>query len=326
MWNTAKTSKRILAVALSVTLAACGGGGGDEAAAPPSTGGGGGGTPSNNPPSISGSPPSEVVVGQVYSFSPSASDPDGDNLSFSIGNAPSWMTFFDTSTGRIEGTPEAGDEGTYDSITVSVSDGTTSTSLNPFEVVVNAAASPPPPPNNAPAISGSPASDVEVGTSYSFVPNASDADGDSLTFTIQNQPSWINSFNSNTGRISGTPTAGDVGTYNGIRITVSDGTDSDTLGPFSITVNQISTGSVSLSWDAPTLNEDGSPLTDLAGYALYYGTQSGVYPNSISIDSPGITTYVVDGLLPDNYYFVAVAVKSNGIESDYSNEVLKVVQ
>ncbi len=43
-----------------------------------------------------------------------------------------------------------------------------------------------------------------------FTPSANDADGDTLTFTISNRPSWA-TFNGTTGRLSGTPGASHVG-------------------------------------------------------------------------------------------------------------------
>jgi len=85
-------------------------------------------------------------------------------------------------------------------------------------------------------------------------------------------------------------------------------------------------GSVTLTWTPPTENTDGTELTDLAGYRLYWGTSSGAYTDgSVSIDSPGVTIYVVDNLPAGTYYFVATAVNSAGIESDYSNEATKTV-
>ncbi|UCE75819.1 MAG: putative Ig domain-containing protein, partial [Gammaproteobacteria bacterium] len=89
--------------------------------------------------------------------------------------------------------------------------------------------------NSVPSISGVPAQSVAEGSAYVFRPSASDADGDSLTFSVQNQPSWA-SFSSSSGRLSGTPTANHVGTYDNITITVSDGSSSASLSPFSITV------------------------------------------------------------------------------------------
>ena len=188
-------------------------------------------------------------------------------------------------------------------------------------------ATPPPPApaptNNPPSISGTPPSSTKVGDAYSFQPSASDPDGDALTFSVANRPPWA-SFDTTSGELSGTPEAGDEGTYDGLRITASDGAASDSL-TFSVTVTQISTGSVTLSWTPPQQNTDGSALTDLAGYRIYYGTASRNYDNTVSIDNPGISTYVVENLSPDTYYFAATAVNSAGVESDFSGEAVKAV-
>ena len=117
------------ALALTV-LAGCGGGGGDDGT--PATGGPGGG---NAPPTIQGQPSANVMAGQAYSFQPSASDPNGDTLTFSVTNLPAWATF-NASTGRLTGTPSATDVATYSNIRISVSDGQASASLNAFAITV----------------------------------------------------------------------------------------------------------------------------------------------------------------------------------------------
>jgi len=87
----------------------------------------------NNPPQISGTPSPTATIDQQYLFLPSVSDPDGDNLTFSIVNRPSWTTFKAT-TGRFRGTPEQGDEGVYDNIDISVSDADLTVSLPAFRL------------------------------------------------------------------------------------------------------------------------------------------------------------------------------------------------
>ncbi|HEX7041604.1 MAG TPA: fibronectin type III domain-containing protein [Trueperaceae bacterium] len=81
---------------------------------------------------------------------------------------------------------------------------------------------------------------------------------------------------------------------------------------------------VTLTWTAPTQNTDGSPLTDLVGYRIYYGTsEGGPYPNVVSVMDAGATQYIVTGeTLSENttYCFVATAVNAAGLESQYSNE------
>ena len=179
------------------------------------------------------------------------------------------------------------------------------------------------PSNAPPSISGNPASMVKVSNSYLFTPVASDPENDAISFRIRNVPVWA-SFDTATGELSGTPQREHVGTYTDIAIIVSDGVTDVPLATFSVDVVDSGPVSIILSWTPPTQNTDGSPLIDLAGYNIYYGLLKGDYPNKISIDNPGIATFVVENLTPNTYYFVATSVNSSGIESDYSNVVTKV--
>ncbi len=183
---------------------------------------------------------------------------------------------------------------------------------------------PPPASNNAPTISGTPGTLALVNDAYSFTPNASDPDDDPLTFSVQNKPVWAE-FSSSTGALTGMPSIGDVGSYTNIGISVSDGDLSNSLPQFSVDVIQNADGSITLSWTAPTENEDGTALTDLAAYKFYYGTSSGSYPNRVRVDNPGITTFVIENLVPTTYYIVATAINDAGVESRFSNEATKQV-
>jgi hypothetical protein len=178
--------------------------------------------------------------------------------------------------------------------------------------------------NRAPTIFGRPPGSITGGTSYTFLPTASDADGDPLTFAIVGRPAWA-MFDSSTGRLSGTPTQNDVGTSSPVAISVSDGEATVALGAFTINVVGTATGSASLVWVPPTENEDGTPLLDLAGYKLYWGTEEGSYPNSVTLMNPGITRYVVEDLTPAEWHFVMTAVNSRGIESELSNLTIEEV-
>jgi hypothetical protein len=272
----------------------------------------------NSAPSISGVAPREITAGKQYRFTPTVSDADGDSLSFSISGLPRWASF-DSSTGELSGRPQSGDVGTYSNIYIAVTDGIDSVSVGPFAIVVVADDS-----NSAPSISGSAATQVTAGNDYGFTPTTNDADGDALTFSISGLPRWA-SFNASSGRLSGTPQSGDVGTYSNIVITVTDGTESASLAPFSVVVIAVASSSVTLSWTAPTENDDGSPLTDLDGYKIYWGTTPGSYPESVIIDNESITTYVVENISPGTYEFVATSFNQAGVESRYSHPVTKVV-
>jgi hypothetical protein len=175
-----------------------------------------------------------------------------------------------------------------------------------------------------PAISGTPVNAIVHGRTYTFVAVAQDPEGKAVSFSIVNKPAWA-SFDSATGTLQGTPEAGDVGTYPGIAISVTDGLHAVALRPFSIDVIATATGSIVVNWVAPTERDDGSPLTDLAGYNLRWGTAVGHYPNLATIPNPGIATYVIDELSPGTYYLVATAYDARGVESDYSNVAMKTI-
>ena len=271
-------------------------------------------TPSGSAPTISGNPPAQVNANSQYSFTPTASG--AGTLTFSVSGLPGWASF-STSTGTLSGMPSANDAGSYTNIIISVTDGQASASLPAFSITVVVTSS-----NSGPTISGTPPVQVNANSQYSFTPTASDPDGDTLTFSVSGLPGWA-SFDNSNGRVSGTPADADVGAYSNISITVSDGTASATLGPFSITVNAISLGSVTLSWTPPTQNEDGTPLMDLAGYNIYWGTTAGSYPDSVRLDNPGLSAYVVDNLVPGTYEFVATSFNESGVESAYSNSTTK---
>lgn len=81
--------------------------------------------------------------------------------------------------------------------------------------------------------------------------------------------------------------------------------------------------SVTLSWDAPTENSDGTALTDLAGYYLYYGTASHNYTEKVKL-GVGLSLYAID-LSAGTYYFAMSAYNSTGTESITTGEVSNTV-
>lgn len=178
--------------------------------------------------------------------------------------------------------------------------------------------------NAAPTVSGSPGASAVVGQAYSFQPSAADANSDPLTFEVTNLPGWA-TFNAQTGRISGTPTASQVGAYANITIRVSDGNASATLPAFTITVSDVGTGSASLSWSAPTQNSDGSTLSNLAGFQVKYGRDQANLDQTVNLDNPSIDRYTVENLSSGTWFFAVVAVNAAGATSQFSNTASKTV-
>jgi hypothetical protein len=84
-------------------------------------------------------------------------------------------------------------------------------------------------------------------------------------------------------------------------------------------------GALSLSWTAPATNDDGTPISDLAGYRVYYGTASGYYTDNVTISNPSTVTATISNLPADTYYVVVRAFNSVNIESKASNEVSKTI-
>ncbi len=98
----------------------------------------------------------------------------------------------------------------------------------------------------------------------------------------------------------------------------SGGRKSDSGGSGSTIVD-----SVTLSWDEPDTNDDGSPLTDLAGYKVYYGTSSYTYTQSVDVGK--YTGAVINNLSPGTWCFSITAYDTSGNESGNSNELCTTV-
>jgi hypothetical protein len=123
--------------------------------------------------------------------------------------------------------------------------------------------------------------------------------------------------------LSGTPDTSNVGKYPGITINLVNGANAVALPAFTITVAAATSKSnaVTLSWQAPTENSDGSTLSDLTGYKVHYGSASKSYSDTIQVANAGLTTYVVQNLPTGTYYFAVTAYNASGKESSLSGEV-----
>lgn len=169
-------------------------------------------------------------------------------------------------------------------------------------------------------IKGSAATSAMVGVAYSFQPTAVGTKG-TPKFSIVNRPSWAR-FDTATGKLAGTPSSSQAGSYAAIRISVASSSGSASLPAFKIVVADNPRDNVTLSWQAPTENVDRSPLVDLKGYMVHYGAKSKAYSATIQVANPGLTTFVVQNLAPGKYYFAVTAYNRTGQESSLSPEVV----
>jgi len=86
-------------------------------------------------------------------------------------------------------------------------------------------------------------------------------------------------------------------------------------------VAQSKSQSITFSWEPPTQNSDGSPISNLAGYKIHYGTNSSDYTQTVAVANAGLTRYVVDNLPSGTYYFAITAYNAQGLESPMSGEL-----
>jgi len=291
---------------------------------PRSSTAGGSATGTNRAPTIDLPVANDATVGQQFAVAPVASDLDGDQLTFDIVNKPQWATF-DAQSGRLAGTPSGSDVGEVSGVTISVSDGKIRVSAPSISIRVASATPSTSAANRAPVLSGSPPNSATVSVAYAYTWSAVDPDGDALTFSIVNLPSWA-SFDTASGRLWGTPGFADAGTTTSVQVSVSDGKSSTSLPPFLLTVAAAAaTGIATLEWIAPTTNVDGTPLTDLAGYVIVYGRAASALSQAVSISDAAIKSHVVGGLSTGTWYFAVKAINQSGRESPISSVSSKVI-
>jgi hypothetical protein len=170
------------------------------------------------------------------------------------------------------------------------------------------------------ALSGAPKTTATAGSNYLYQPSLTQGSGD-VTFSVSGMPKWA-TFDSSTGVLTGTPATADEGKSGAITITATNGMSSASVGPFTIQVNAptaVTAATISLAWNAPTQNADGTPITGLAGFHIYYGTTAGALSTTVNVSSASTTTYVLKGLTHGTYYFSVVAYNTNGQDSKSSN-------
>ena len=174
------------------------------------------------------------------------------------------------------------------------------------------------------SISGSPAKTAQAGSVYTFVPAGSDNLGNKLTFSVSNAPSWA-SFDTATGQLQGTPSATEIGSYANIVITANCSSASASLPAFTINVTPPGTDAATLTWNSPLDNTDGSALTNLSGYYIYYGTSADALTTVVAV-AGSENSFSINNLSPGNtYYFSVVAFNSQGLQSASSEVVTKTI-
>ncbi len=237
-----------------------------------------------------------------------------------MGGLPRWASF-NRRTGQLYGRPGARDVGKSRPISIAVSDGRLTRTLASFTITVRAATNV----NAAPTISASPLRSVTAASDYCLQPTAADPEGAVLTFSVFNKPAWA-AFDPATGRLHGTPAATDVGTYSNVTVRVTDGTNTASLPPFTITVSDpVAVGAATLSWQPPTEYVDGLPLQDLAGFKIRYGRAADNLDQLSPFRIQASRLAMIESLTAGTWYFAVNAYTLANVESNLSNVVQKTI-
>jgi len=189
----------------------------------------------NNPPVIFGYDNDTALVNIFYNNTYTSMDPDGDSIVWGLDSNASWLSLgiLDNSTlNHIWGVPLVGDVGTF-WVYLWVDDGNGGTDSRNFTITVHGIV------NNPPTISGVDYTNAYVDQFYSHDYNASDPDGDNLTWEIQTNATWLNlgiTGQSNWNFIWGTPSLTDLGSFT-VLIWVNDGIGGNASRNFTLTVS-----------------------------------------------------------------------------------------
>ncbi len=141
--------------------------------------------PRNLPPAFTSTPPTVALAGQPWTYAPSAVDPNGDEVLWSLEIAPAGMVLDTTAGPVLEWTPTAADTGTH-TVSLRARDGRGGATVQTFSLEVTA-----PGANHPPAFTSTPVVHVAVGAAYAYHATASDPDGDPLTFALSSAPAWL---------------------------------------------------------------------------------------------------------------------------------------
>ena len=266
----------------------------------------------NNPPIVGAIPNQSVRVGQTATFSASASDADGDPLTFAATGLPAGATF--TSAG-VFAWPNASPAGTY-TVSVTASDGFLTSAPRTVNITVAA--------NTAPTLSAVPPQTVRAGQSLSFNVAATDAESDAISFNATGVPAGATpsiaegvwSF------FWASPVAGNYT----VVLTASDGllTSSRTI-PITVTANtapslaaiaaQTVRSGGALTFSASATDAEGDAVTfaatGLPGGATF--SPAGVFnwSNAAPVGTYNVSITASDGLLTSAARIVPITVRAN---------------
>ncbi len=236
----------------------------------------------NNSLSFISTPITQITVGEDYSYDIEASNLANDSLIITAEEKPEWLFFIDKGNGiaKLGGSPN--EVGSY-KVKLKMSAGDL-IAIQEFTIVVE------PKLNSAPIFTSTPLASVMIGEDYVYGIAAYDADGDSLSFIVEQLPNWLRliDYGNGVAKLSGTPTS--LGTFE-IELKVYDGKSTP----------------ASYASHPSTREELGkSRASALQRFTITVDPIPNTAPNFVSIP-------IVDGIVGENYSYSIVA---NDVDGD----------
>jgi len=235
----------------------------------------------NVPPTITSNAGTGATEGTEYTYTPTATDTEGDTLTWSLENEPTGMTV-DSNTGAVIWTP--GDVTTSGAVTLIADDGYGGTDSEEFTISVTTL-------NDDPEITSTAPTTATEDVEYTYNPTATDADLDTLTWSLSGQPAGM-TIVAATGAISWTPLEG-VTTSGNVTLTVDDGNGGTDTEFFTITVTAVN--------DNPTITSTAATSATEGSEYVYNPTatdpENDTLEWSLSIAPTGMSINSVTGAI-----------------------------
>ncbi|MDZ4851880.1 MAG: putative Ig domain-containing protein [Pirellulaceae bacterium] len=235
----------------------------------------------NHPPVIVSQPRGPAVANLPYEYRIRAQDSNGDPITYRLKSAPIGDMTVNATTGVLTWRPTANDIGKQ-KIDVTATDPDGDGTGQVFELTVVASA-----PNRNPVFNSSPVERVRLGNNYFYAVDATDLDGDPLTFQLDVKPQGMTIDAS--GVITWTPSSTQFGD-NQIQLRITDGRGGEAVQSFNVAVlTQVANNAPTISSTAANAATLGVQYrynviaNDIDGDTLSYSLEKS--PIGMSIDA-----------------------------------------
>ncbi|HEV3341679.1 MAG TPA: putative Ig domain-containing protein, partial [Pirellulales bacterium] len=271
------------------------------------------------PPSITSTPVLAATLGRQYAYDATGVDPDGNPLIWSLDTAPAGMSI-DQTQGTLRWDPTADQLGNQN-VVLRLTDGAGLSTTQSYTVAVRAI-------NVPPLITSTPPTQAAVGQNYTYTVQASDVDGDVLTYSLTAAPGGM-TINASSGLIRWNPTPSQTGTQN-VTVVVDDGQGGTATQTWSVVVATAPVNQAPvITSTAPLAPASGQPYkyqvlaTDPDGDSVTFSLP--VSPAGMTIDASGLIVWTPTAAQAGTNNVTVVATDPQGLSAVQNFSIVVVV-